>query len=308
MDGPVFRHILVPLDGSRLAEAVLPIVTALACALGSRVTLFHAVERGAPSRVHGEPHLRAPAEAQAYLDAVARRLTEAGVAIEIDTHVHRNPTGDVAGAILDHAEELAADLIALATHGRGGLRDLLLGTLAQQVLRRGALPVLLVRPRADAARPVALRRLLVPLSLRGDAEPALSLGTALARALGAELRLIIVVPTADTVPGNQAATATLLPTAMAELLDQEARAAAEGLRERLAALQAAGVAATAEVRRGSPLLVLAGLVSEWSADLVVLGTHGRAALDALLSASVGSRLTAVLECPMILVRPSTGGR
>ena len=167
-----FRHFLVALDGSKLAEAIIPVAVPLAKGFSARVTLFHVLERGAPDTIHGERHLREPAEAEAYLRSMAERFAEAGIACE--AHLHRNPSADVAGEILDHAEELSADLIVLTTHGRGGLRELLFGSIAQQVLRRGTLPVVVAGPRAEPDAEWQLRRLLVPLDAKPESEPALS--------------------------------------------------------------------------------------------------------------------------------------
>src|SRR5579864_3493459 len=121
-------RLLVPLDGSRLAESVLPVVERLAAA-GAIPVLLHVLERGAPATVHGERHLCAADEATAYLDDVAARLQAGGGAVEL--HTHEAPEGDVAGSIVAHAEEERADLIVLCTHGGGGVRDLLVGSIAQ---------------------------------------------------------------------------------------------------------------------------------------------------------------------------------
>src|SRR5215472_12247833 len=162
------RRIMVPLDGSALAESALPAAVSLARHLDARLTLLHVMERGAPGRVHGQRHLTAIAEADQYLAAVGVRARAAGA--DADLHVHPNPEGNVPQSIVAHAGDLGADLIVLATHGAGGARRAMFGSVAQQVLRRGLRPVLLIRP-ADAERvepPVEpdgleLRRLLVPL-------------------------------------------------------------------------------------------------------------------------------------------------
>lgn len=146
----MFTRILVSLDGSALAEAVLPVVERLATAFGATLVLVHVPERGAPATVHGEPHLTDPAAAAAYLDGAAEQLRARGIAVE--THVREAREGDVAASIADHGANEQADLIVLCTHGRGGLRGFLWGSIAQQVLQRGTTPVLLVgRPRP--ARP-----------------------------------------------------------------------------------------------------------------------------------------------------------
>src|SRR5262249_31408619 len=81
--------LLVPLDGSRLAEAVLPAVEALATHGCGRAILLHILERNPPATVHGERHLHTLGEAMAYLDQVAGRLRVAG--IDVATHVHDAP-------------------------------------------------------------------------------------------------------------------------------------------------------------------------------------------------------------------------
>src|SRR5690349_8011284 len=113
-------HILVPLDGSRLAETTLRIAIALAERSGGHVTLLHILERNAPATIHGERHLTGAGEAEAYLNGVASRFADAGLPVVI--HTHPNPEGDVAASIASHAAEMGADLVILCAHGRGGLR------------------------------------------------------------------------------------------------------------------------------------------------------------------------------------------
>ena len=90
----MFAHLLVPLDGSGLAETVLPYVHLLARVDGTRVTLLHLIERNAPTSVHGARHLRTVAEAEAYLNDVAASLRRDGITVE--THVDTNEGGDTA--------------------------------------------------------------------------------------------------------------------------------------------------------------------------------------------------------------------
>jgi len=137
----MYSRLLVPLDGSRLAESVLPVVERLATAEGAFVILLHVIERGAPVAVHGDRHLTHVTEADPYLEGLADRIRDVGISVQ--THAHPAPEGDVARSIVDHSDEQQADLIVLCTHGRGKMRDLLFGRIAQQVLRRGTTPVLL---------------------------------------------------------------------------------------------------------------------------------------------------------------------
>ncbi len=118
----MFRHLLVPLDGSRLAETVLPAAAELAGRVGAQLTLLHVIESEAPARVHGERHLTVREEAAAYLEDVRRWLAQRGLAA--DTRVEES-RGDVAERIGREAAAIAADLVALCTHGGRGVRGLL---------------------------------------------------------------------------------------------------------------------------------------------------------------------------------------
>src|SRR5574341_1515835 len=167
----MFRHLLVPLDGSGLAEAVLPATASLAERLGATVTLLHVMERDAPATIHGERHLTEMGDAESYLQEVARRLALRDQAVA--RHVHQPKEGDVARAIVQHAAELGVDLIVLSTHGRGGLRELVIGTIAQRVLQRGTAPIFLIHPTGGSPPPFTCRTILGPLDGTAAHEPAL---------------------------------------------------------------------------------------------------------------------------------------
>ena len=294
------KHLLVPLDGSRLAEAALPAATMLAERLGARVTLLHVMERHAPATVHGERHLTRAGEAEAYLNGVASRFADAGVPVE--GHVHPNEEGDVAASVAEHAAELGADLVVLCTHGRGGPREWFFGSLAQQVVRRGIAPVLMVRPGPDGNAPrFAPRAVFVALDGTAEGELALSAALALACALGAMVRLVVVVATLATVAGDRAATARLSPAATTAALDLE-QEAAQGYLERLRTrLQAAGTPVDVQVGRGDAVQVVTELATRAAGDLLAVATHGHAGFDALWSGSVGSKVVARFAGPLLLV-------
>ena len=295
------HRLVVPLDGSQLAEAALPAAIDLAQRFQAIVTLLHVMERGAPRTVHGQAHLVDQAAAEGYLRAVGERLAAAGARVEY--HVHPNPEQDVARSISEHTVELGAELVVICTHGWGGLRDLLAGSIAQQVLRRGTTPVLLIRPTPEGqAPPFGCGRLLVPLNGDPAHEAALPLAIEMARACGSEVHLLIVVPTLHTLRGDRAAVAVLSPTATAAALDIEQEQAAAYLAETAARLQASGVAASAAVRRGDPVRVVVEVANQLGVDLIVAATHGRAGLDALWSGGVGPRVLSRLPQPLLLVR------
>src|SRR5512137_108796 len=104
-----YSRLLVPLDGSRLAECVLPVVRRTAHLYRCTVTLLHVLERKPPSRIHGDSHLQGFQEAEEYLLKIAGQLKAEG--LQVESHVHEVPQGDVPKCIAEHARELGQDLI-----------------------------------------------------------------------------------------------------------------------------------------------------------------------------------------------------
>lgn len=156
---PVVRRVLIPLDGSELAEQVLEPALALGAATQAEYTLLRVVNRMTPvsydpasGRVSGLresllKQLQAMdrqqwTEAQDYLERLAGSLRARSLTVQTRVVSHEQP----AAAILDDAQKNAVDLIALATQGRGGLKRLLLGSVADKVVRGAAEPVLVYRP------------------------------------------------------------------------------------------------------------------------------------------------------------------
>ncbi len=149
----MYQKIVVALDGSETAEAVLPHVVPLAQKFGGTVTLVRArtpmiavvgaMDGGAVPGAPTDPTPILDAEAEdieKYLASVAAQLSKQGVRVE-----QADPEGPAAAAVVDYAREAGADLIALTTHGRGGLERAVFGSVADSVLRHTPCPVLLVR-------------------------------------------------------------------------------------------------------------------------------------------------------------------
>ena len=295
------RHVLVPLDGSVLAEAALPAAVATAAAFGARVTLFHVLEEWAPQTVHGQRHLTDATQAQSYLASVAQRPMFGDRPVDI--HVHNARTENVADSIMAHADELAADLVVLSTHGQGGLKGFFFGSIALRALGRGRTPILMVNPTtAGEAPPFACRTILVPLDGSATHETALPVAERLARGWKAALHLVVVVPTAGTLSGHQGAAGILMPLAtraMLEIAEQDSAAYVRGLGD---TLTAAGLDVTSSVSRGEPLTALLETARTAETDLVVMATHARGAMEGFWSGSLTPKLMQRLDRPILLVR------
>jgi len=296
----MFKHLLVPLDGSKLAESALPAAASFAAALKAAVTLFHVIEEHAPEAVHNDHHLTEADEAEAYLKAVAER--EFDKDIPVDWHVHTASVKDVAASIAGHAIELDSDLIVMCTHGKGGMRDIIFGSIAQQVIARGAAPVLLLRPgRSGEGEAFNIQRILLPLDSESAHDESFPCATHLAGAFRAELALFTVIPTYGTLTGKQAALGNLLPGTTAALLDIEADTTRGHLQEHLEELQKQGIPASAAIARGDPASEIGAAAKRWKADLLILATHRKAGMDAFWAGSVAPNVARSTQAPLLLL-------
>ena len=157
---PTFQRMLIPLDGSGLAEQILVPAVALGTAMRAEYTLLYVIEPA--SMVSGKPAsdtaalddatlVHAQAEAQDYLDGIALMMRVEGLQVETQVAVARDARTAIRQAVRQHE----IDVIALTTHWRGELDRLLVGSVAVQVLHDSHIPVLLYRPhqrRKRAAR------------------------------------------------------------------------------------------------------------------------------------------------------------
>ncbi|MEI6562552.1 MAG: universal stress protein [Verrucomicrobiota bacterium] len=295
----MFKRLIIPLDGSRLSEAVLPTAVYLAQKLRAEITLVHVIERNAPKQVHGEPHLSQPAEAEAYIAEVRRRLVPSGIPVEM--HVHTVAIADVAQSIVDHAREFESDLVMMCTHGRSGLRKLLFGSIAQQVVAL-KVPVLLVRPGESGGAPVPTGKpFLLPLDGTQIREAALPVAAALAQACGTALKLLMVVPTFDTLSGVETPSRILLPATTQEMLALAYEDAGKYTAALIARLAAQGVEVSAEIRRGDATEIIAREAHRLGVDVIVMGTAARTGMDAFWSGSVAPKVSDRTHLPLLLV-------
>jgi nucleotide-binding universal stress UspA family protein len=300
----MFSPLLVPLDGSHQAEAVLPLAAALARRLGASVSLLHVIERDAPPAVHGEPHLTTSDAAEAYLAALAARFFD--YADSVQRHVHTTAEANVARSIVAHAEEWRSELIVLCTHGRGHLRHRLFGTVAQRVLDLGTMPVLLLHPHAAAPGTFECRRFLVPLDAQPEHAAALPIAAELARECGAALQLLAVVPTLETLSGTEARKGYLLPSTTAALLDLEEEDLDSYVRRLGAEVAATGIEVSVDLSRGDPGTAIVEAATRHHVDLIVMATHTKGGLDAFWAGSVAPKVAKRAWTPMLLVPLARG--
>ncbi len=298
----MYNKVVVTLDGSRLAEAVLPHAANLAHAVCSEeVVLLRVVEGG------GDSELR---RADAYLQHLAARLANARIddrtiktcqVPRIEWAVVRASPGKAASSILQFGEDNRADLIMLSTHGRSGIDRWLMGSVAEKVLRGADIPVVLVRADPGGPRPVAVTlRILVPLDGSEAAERVLSYVHVFGRTPAHEVTLLYVEPTThDRTSPNGAQSPFLNPARRGEVETYLSSIAAE--------LANSGLKARWKIRTGHPGEEIADEVKNQSMDLVVMSSHGRTGLAEWAFGSIADQVLRTSTAPVLLVRTGVAG-
>jgi nucleotide-binding universal stress UspA family protein len=296
-------NVMVPLDGSDLAARALPYASHVAKASGGRMTLVRA------SWAYPVPYVERledmPARAQTiceYLADVAAPLRDCGVMVE--THA---AFGGAPGVIADAARGRGADLIVMTTHGRGGLGRWIYGSVAEEVLRHTATPVLLVSATTDHTWPTD-RPLLILLPLDGSAvaEAAIEPTGAFAASVNAEVILLRVVPTIVPPPAELSGVfaPVKVPTADGNERQRALDHAWRYLEDVATRLRATARVREERVVAGSPDSTIAKTALELGVDLVAMATHGRTGLARALMGSVTDATIRRSALPLLLVRPA----
>jgi nucleotide-binding universal stress UspA family protein len=301
--------ILVPLDGSALAEQVIPYVRQLAPLLHAGVRLLHVVPDAALERLladedmrlaewerHALPHAtRVPCawdslrgQAEDYLETQASQLRAEALGVSLS--VRRGVPADM---ILAAAEPLSCSLIAMATHGYSGLRRWTLGSVADKVVRGTAIPTLVVRG-SGPLRAAGFRRIMVALDGSALAQQALPLALELAVAAHAELILLEAIsPTIESYP------CTPLPSGILAALCDQASIALHTLADQFGSLS---VPVTPVVVVGYAAEAIVEEAAHRHVDMIVMATHGWGGLRRWALGSVADKVLHATTTPLLLVR------
>jgi nucleotide-binding universal stress UspA family protein len=296
----MFKHLLVPLDGSHLSETAIPISIFLAEKLKAGITLLHIIEPDAPDTVHGEHHLKTYDEAVLYLNEIAKKKYPRGFKVKI--HVHSNSETDVIKAIAEHHKELGSDLLVMTTHGWGGFKNLLWGNNAQQIINLGIMPVLFV-PTLDSKTDVKskIKRLLLPVDTTEEHKEGTDVAVSIAVSCSAEMFLVNVIPTMNTLSARDTSVGMLLPMATKEVLKLQQQEAEEYIAEKKKEISRKGIKVHTEISQGFPADGINELVDSNAIDLIVLGTHGKAGMNAFWSGSVAAKIVGKTKVAILFV-------
>lgn len=304
----MIRTILVPLDGSAFGEAALPTAQAIADQTEAvlhlalvHVPVYNGYIDGVPI-LDDKGDLSSRAQEQTYLQMVQQRLTADGQPAP-SIQLLDGPVPTTLGA---YAAEIAADLVVMTTHGRGGLARFWLGSVADGFVRHSHVPVLLIHPNATPEVPrqipqIPLRKICIALDGSPHAEqmlePALALDTqGTAEYLFVQVVDVLVVASSPFTPDLLQQQSAIIAQRQAEA-QQYLEALAAPLRER-------GYQITTRVIIDpQPALALLRAAREHRSDLIALATHGRGGVQRLLLGSVADKVLRAADRPVLVYRP-----
>ena len=294
-----FKQVLCPVDLSESSDRSLTYAVALARWYDARLTILHVVptfdpvvrgEFGVPVRVPN------PVPREQVLEEVRR-------AMDLDAKAPNATlvaeSGDASTTIVDQAVSTRADLIVMGTHGRRGFKRLLLGSVAETVLREAPCPVLTVPPAAHAAtsQAVTFKRILCPVDFSPSAVQALAIALDLARQADGLVTLMHVV---EWLPEEEPQTSAHFN--VPEYRRHLAADAAERLRLLVAEESQTWVEIDNVVVFGRAHREILRVAERKPADLIVMGAQGRGGVDLALFGSATQQVVRGVACPVLTVR------
>jgi nucleotide-binding universal stress UspA family protein len=303
----MYKKMLVPLDGSELAEVVLPYARELAGRLDLELTLLHVCE------THNS---ESQFMCQSYIDHAAEILQGQSREVQVKTGAPSNvqvveahtevTTGHPAEEILGFAEGSKTDLILMATHGRSGVRRWILGSTADKVLRASKVPVWLVRaniPEEIVYDEWPKRVLLVPLDGSKFAESVLPHVEALAKQRGMDevnVTLLRVYEKPFVTADYPEPDWKEHVERMTDHFKNEAAQYLTGIQERLTR---AGLKVKMEVLPGRPAEEIINYAQNNHPNLVVMATHGSSGPSIWEYGNIADKILRGTSSPIFLVRP-----
>lgn len=305
----MFTNVLVPVDGTSFGEHALPWALA---AVGERaaVRLVHVHVPPAPMMVEGvvvaDPTLDQSLRAQesAYLEDLCRRVQAAAPGLAVDAW-NLDTDDPVADALAKAAEDTGADLVVMATHGRGPFARFWLGSTADDFSRASPVPVLFHHPPdgpADLSAWPRLGRVIIPLDGSDLAERIVDPAARLARTFGAEVTLLLVLDALDDPDAAARIAADEVPDVTNPLTPaQRAEHYLDRVTKRVAELGA--TAHTKLVREGSPAAVVLEAAGGDRGTAVAMATHGRSGITRLLMGSAADGVIRGAAGPVLVYHP-----
>ncbi len=302
----MYKKILVPVDGSKLAERSLSYAEEFGSRCGSEITLIQVVEEGDPRiTVFKEDTTILASGARRYLDEVANDLNNRSISTKSVVGV-----GNSAAEIVDYANKEKIDLILMATHGRSGIKRWALGSVAAKVLRKSTTPVFLVPaniPDDISYRHWSLGTILVPLDGSPLAEGILPHIEVLAKHGGNGPIEVVLVQVCEppfiTADYPEASMPLTWEQHVEHIESTFKRKAEEYLQEVETQLKTKNVTVRSEVLMGKPADQIIEYAQKNGIGLTAMSTHGYSGITRWASGSVADKVLHRIHVPIFLVRP-----
>ncbi len=303
-----FRNILVPLDGSELAEKALEPANQIAMAMAQygneprpvRLTLLRVLSPmallAADPYLYDEMMRMSSDEAQAYLNQVASTMTANGVVIET-----KIVNGSSAEAIVQYAEGAGIDLIVMSSHGRTGSRRWVYGSVAEKVMHHAPCATAIIRAHVEVSM-FQNRKILVPLDGSELAERALGPALALARAVNSNVYLLRVVAAGEPMAESMRPTGEQVEAALTAT-DLEEKGVAEAyLQSVFSRFENTRLFFDVQTTSGDVADTIVTYADDNHIDLIVISSHGRSGLGRWLHGSVAEKVLRGATCATLIVR------
>lgn len=293
----MIRQVLIPLDGSKLAEQVIPhllrfitpdqtellLMTALSSTLpsdksNSNLAISESTSTSQNYKIHEQ------------LNNVTQELNQISFSV-----TERVVPGAPTNSILSLAEEAFVDLIAMSTHGRTGLRRVLLGSVADEVVCNARPPIFLTPAAITAPPKFTPRTILLPLDGTALAEAAIPIAQQFAQNTGATLSFIRIL---DSNYSEHEQSANQTDTTK-QATSQQATRYLEQIKLRL---QLANVTSRYQITSGDPAVAIIRASHTEQVDLIVMSTHGRSGVGRIIHGSVTRQIIGSAICPLVLIR------
>ena len=300
------KRILCPIDFSEVSRHAFDRAVGVASSYEAAISILHVLPM--PSAVPAIPYgpegpgpfgLQTVDRERALAEIPQFLGLDPATGPAIDCHVLEAPSAD--REILLQARRLSADLIVIGTHGRSGFERLVLGSVAEKVLRTSELPVLTVPPRVADAVPLTgdpFKRILLATDFSPGSDAALQYATSLAQHAAAQLTIVHVVEPLPVGHDPMVGTSFDASVYHARLIE-EARTT---LRTSVPDWVRLGCDTDDVVVKGRPYVEILRLASARDVDVIVLSVQGRGALDRLVFGSTAEHLVRRATCPVLTVR------
>lgn len=298
-----FRRIVLPLDGSPVAERAIPYAETLAQLTGAPLHLVRVIDPMHPGSALGSMLAVDALSLEVWLEgerSAAREYLER-LQSDLQARQHQVTVDCVEGSTVNSvlATIQPGDLLVMATHGRGGPARWFMGSTAEGVLRHTTVPVFLVRADESVPSRLTLRRIVVPLDGSEAAEQALPMARNLANLMHVPVHLVTVMDVSGIVALDLAVVA-ISADRLAEDLIVLSTEAEDRLAHACEQLGETGITATTDVLHGNPGLAITNATEP--GDLIVMTTHGRTGPARWLLGSVAETVVRRSTVPVLLMR------